>query len=174
MSSDIPDWEAKYWANRQAQKQREQQPQVPGHTPQQRNLPPTREIDAVSILQQRMVANQFSAGAPESGGQNVFLREGGTYYKQVQAENFGHSVSLIKSMGMLTNVSGRAFSYMGEVKGYCIDNLAQVDLAKINENPDRMLALVKVRIPLSGDILVPKSSIIETSYGSAGKQLLRG
>lgn len=172
MSSDIPDWEAKYWANRAAQKQREQRPQVPGHTPLTRE-PPAREIDATTIMQQRLLGGLATNSSTDESAKRVFLREGATYYKQIQGDGFGSAVPLVRSMGGLSNVTGKEFVFMGDYRGYCIDNLNQVDMSKVNENPDRMLSLVRVRAPFVGDILVPRTAIIEVS-GPGGRQLLRG
>lgn len=154
----MEDWEKKFWSLKQQQQHSQyQKPQTSAYP----------EIDITAQLQQR--AMNFNQ--PEREG--VFLREGGQYYRQIQGgDGFGNTMPLVRSMGPLANVYGKQFVVMGDFRGYCIDNLQQVDLSKINEEPERMLVLVRVRAPFAGDMLVPKSAIIESS--NAGKQLLRG
>ncbi|MFA6049901.1 MAG: hypothetical protein WC761_01770 [Candidatus Paceibacterota bacterium] len=164
----MDDWEAKYWAAKQ-QQQTQQRPQQqrpfqgqPGPTGPANNFP---EVDITGRLQQRMMSQQ-----PASA--EVYIREGTQYYRQVQGDGFGAAVPLVRSMGPLANVSGRQFAVMGDMRGYCIDNLQQIDLSKINEQPERMLMLVKVRAPFVGDILVPKTAVIENTSGT--NKLLKG
>lgn len=163
----MDDWESKFWAAKQQQQQTQQRPQQrpfqgqPG--PTGNNFP---EVDITGRLQQRMMSQQ-----PASN--EVYLREGTQYYRQVQGDGFGAAVPLVRSMGPLANVSGKQFAVMGDMRGYCIDNLQQIDLSKINEQPERMLVLVKVRAPFVGDILVEKKSLIQNSINS-GKGILRG
>ena len=79
-------------------------------------------------------------------------------------------------MGELTGVANKEFAIMGEMKAYCVDNLSSIDLSKINEQPQRMMSLVRVRAPFAGDLLVERSAIVNggnnASYG--GKSLLKG
>jgi hypothetical protein len=54
-------------------------------------------------------------------------------------------------MGALNGVNGKEFAIMGEMRAYCVDNLPTIDLSKINQEPGRMLDLVRVRAPFAGD-----------------------
>lgn len=191
MSDDIPDWEAKYWANRQ--KQLDQAKSSAGAQVARHSVPPqpfpqaipqnthqlhghpysnmNREVDAAAMLHQRQFGGAL--GGTESSGKSVLLREGITYYRQVQnPEGFATTMPLIRSMGKLNNVAGKEFAVMGKVRGYCIDNLTVVDASKINENPERLMTLVRVRAPFAGDLLIPESAMIDSSSGS--RQILLG
>lgn len=164
----MDDWENKYWSNRAAQLQQQQQ-QRPQY--QQPTRPPVPEIDVAGMLMQRAMTQQ-----PTSSGA-VYLREGANYYRQIQnSDGFGTTTPLIRSMGELTGVANKEFAIMGEMKAYCVDNLSSIDLSKINEQPQRMMSLVRVRAPFAGDLLVERSAIVNggnnASYG--GKSLLKG
>lgn len=167
------DWETKYWANRaaQLQQQRGMQPQRPQYQ-QQPTRPQIPEVDVASMLMQRAMMQQ-----PQNGGAPIYLREGANYYRQIQNnDGFGTTTPLIKSMGALNGVNGKEFAIMGEMRAYCVDNLSTIDLSKINQEPGRMLDLVRVRAPFAGDLLVERSAIVNggnnISYG--GKTLLKG
>jgi hypothetical protein len=159
------DWESRYWAKRaeQIRQQRYQQPtrtQVP-------------EVDVASVLMQRAMTGQQT----QNGGAPVYLREGTNYYRQIQNnDGFGTTTPLIKSMGPLNGVNGKEFAIMGEIRAYCVDNLSTIDLSKINQEPERMLDLVRVRAPFVGDLLVERTAIVNDgnnrTYG--GKTLLKG
>lgn len=153
------DWEIKYWANRAAQMQ-QQRPQTPQY----------RDVDVASALMQRtMLAQQPSGNA-------AYLREGANYYRQIQNnDGWGTTTPLIKSMGTLNGVNGKEFAIMGEIQGYCVDNLSTIDLSKINEEPQRMLQLIRVRAPFVGDILVERSAIVNShNVGVGGRTILKG
>jgi len=160
------DWEAKYWANRAAQLQ-QQRPQY-----QQPTRPQVPEIDVAGMLMQRAMMGQ----QPMMGTSAVYLREGVNYYRQIQNnDGFGTTTALIKSMGPLNGVNGKEFTIMGELRAYCVDNLSTIDLSKINEEPQRMLDLVRVRAPFVGDLLVERSAIINNSNVSyGGRAILKG
>lgn len=163
----MEDWESKYWANRAAQLQ--QQPQRPQY--QQPKRPQVPEVDVAGMLMQRAMMQQ-----PTSGGA-VYLREGANYYRQIQNnDGFGTTTPLIKSMGALNGVANKEFAIMGEMRAYCVDNLPTIDLSKINEEPQRMMNLVRVRAPFAGDLLVERSAIINGNTGimHGGKSLLKG
>jgi hypothetical protein len=165
----MDDWEAKYWANRAAQIQ--QQPQRPQYH-QQPTRPQMPEVDVAGMLMQRAMMQQ-----PTSPGA-VYLREGANYYRQIQnPDGWGTTTTLIRSMGALSGVANKEFAIMGEMRAYCVDDLPSIDLSKINEQPQRMKDLVRVRAPFAGDLLVERSAIVNgggnnTSYG--GKSLLKG
>jgi len=164
----MDDWEAKYWANRAAQIQ--QQPQRPQYH-QQPTRPQMPEVDVAGMLMQRAMMQQ-----PTSSGA-VYLREGANYYRQIQnPDGWGTTTTLIRSMGALSGVANKEFAIMGEMRAYCVDDLPSIDLSKINEQPQRMKDLVRVRAPFAGDLLVERSAIVNggnnTSYG--GKSLLKG
>jgi hypothetical protein len=158
----MDDWESKYWANRAAQLQQQKvqqplRPQVP-------------EVDVASMLMQRVM----NAQQPMMGTTAVYLREGVNYYRQIQNnDGFGTTTPLIKSMGPLNGVNGKEFAIMGELRAYCVDNLSTIDLSKINEQPQRMLDLVRVRAPFVGDLLVERSAIIN-NVGNGGRGILKG
>ena len=158
---------AKYWANRATQVQQNQRPaQQSPHRPNQTG----REIDATNMIQQRAMMNAIQPDAGNS--QTVYLREGAKYYRQIQNESgFGTTTPLIRSMGPLANVAAKEFSIMGEIKGYCVDDLPRIDLSKMNEEPARMLTLVRVRAPFAGDILIEEKNIIRNA---SGRNILRG
>lgn len=154
------DWEKKYWANRAAQIRQ-----------QAYSKPSTPEVDVAGMLMQRAMAQQPVSDI------TVYLREGANYYRQIQnPDGWGTTTTLIRSMGPLTGVANKEFAIMGEMRAYCVDNLSTIDLSKINEEPQRMLNLVRVRAPFAGDLLVEQSAIINggnnITYG--GKTLLKG
>ena len=163
----MEDWESKYWANRAAQLQ--QQPQRPQYQQPTRSQVP--EVDVAGMLMQRAMMQQ-----PTSGGA-VYLREGANYYRQIQNnDGWGTTTPLIKSMGALNGVANKEFAIMGEMRAYCVDNLPTIDLSKINEEPQRMMNLVRVRAPFAGDLLVERSAIVNGNNGimHGGKSLLKG
>jgi len=162
----MEDWERKYW------EQKAQQTQTRPAAPLIPQRPHNSEVDASQIMMQRMMGQHMQPDS--SGGNLVYLREGVNYYRQIpNPDGFGTTMPLIRSMGPLTQVTGKQFEVRGEIRGYCIDNLPHVDLSKVNEQPERMLVLVKVKAPFVGDILVPKAAVIEGAH-SGGQQLLRG
>jgi len=159
---------AKYWANRAAQVQQNQRPAQ--QSPHSRPNPMGREIDATNMIQQRAMMNAIQ---PDTGNsQIVYLREGAKYYRQIQNESgFGTTTPLIRSMGPLANVGAKEFSIKGEIKGYCVDDLPRIDLSKMNEEPARMLTLIRVSAPFAGDILIEEKNIIRHN---SGRNILRG
>jgi len=162
---------AKYWAQRAAQVQQNKQPaQQNQHN---RANPLNREIDATNMIQQR--AMMGAAMQQPTNSQVVYLREGAKYYRQVQNESgFGTTTPLIRSMGPLSNVGAKEFSVIGEIKGYCVDDLPRIDLSKINEEPARMITLVRVRAPFAGDILIEERNIIRSNSANSGRAVLKG
>lgn len=169
---DIPDWEKKYWANREAQlaQKKAQAPQL-NLSPAQNNYP---EMDPVRFMQQKMMDGMMgmSNQGPTKG---VYLREGAEYYAHIKGSSgFGSTVPLVRSMGKLSGVMGREFAVISEsVRGYRIDGLQMVDLGKANESPERYGTYVQVRAPFIGDILVERNAVIEIQQ-NGGRQLLRG
>lgn len=159
---------AKYWANRAAQiGQQNQRP-----APQAPHNPMGREIDATNIMQQRAMMGAVMNQQQSSNSQVVYLREGAKYYRQIQNESgFGTTTPLIRSMGPLSNVGAKEFSVKGEIKGYCVDDLPRIDLSKMNEEPARMITLIRVSAPFAGDILIEEKNIIRSN---AGRSVLRG
>lgn len=191
--TDVPDWEKKYWANRLQQKavghqQTSQQPHYePLHVTQARTRgqDPNQlirslgvQIDGLSnlddprVMASREASGQFSARDNIPGAKVVMLREGARYFRQVQSEAYGVSIPLLRSMGQITNVSGREFELRGPSRGYVIDGLNVIDAGKMNESPERFVSLIKVRAPFIGDIFVESSAVIE-SFGNQ-RTLLRG
>jgi hypothetical protein len=159
---NLPDWEKKFWANKERQQQT-QKPQVPGG----------REIDAGALLGQRMMTNQ-ALGSNSGGSSAVMLREGMPYYKLIpNPEGFGTVTPLVRHMGPLSQVAGKEFVVLNEVRGYLIDNSPVVDLSKINNAPERFLNLVRVRAPFIGDILVAKEAVVYSASGIS-RGILRG
>lgn len=179
---DIPEWEKKYWANREAQLAQKKATAPASQAgprfapvPQMNNYP---EIDPIRAMQQKM-ANDMMYGPSNGGGstgqRSVFLREGADYYAHLKGSSgFGSTIPLIRGLGKLSGVMGKEFVIISEsVRCYKIDGLPVVDLGKANEQPERYGTYVQVRAPFIGDILVEKNAIIETQYNS-GRQLLRG
>lgn len=168
--ADVPDWEKKYWEKRAQQAPHQQRP-VPPAPPAVRDV----EINAADIMSQRAMAGMTVAPRHGQHPGVVYLREGATYYRQIHnPDGFGTTMPLVRSMGPLAQVGGKTFDIKGDMRAYCIDNLPSVDLSRVNENPERMLVLVRVSAPFVGDILVPRAAIIETSPTQGSKQLLRG
>lgn len=159
---------AKYWANRATQMgQQNQRP-----TQQAPHNHMGREIDATNIMQQRAMMGAVMNQQQSSNSQIVYLREGAKYYRQIQNESgFGTTTPLIRSMGPLSNVGAKEFSVKGEIKGYCVDDLPRIDLSKMNEEPARMLTLIRVSAPFAGDILIEEKNIIRSN---AGRTVLKG
>lgn len=155
------DWEIKYWANRAAQMQ-QQRPQP--------TRPQVPEVDVAGMLMQRAMMGQ------QPSGHSIYLREGANYYRQIQNnDGFGTTTPLIRSMGQLNGVNGKEFAIMGELRAYCVDHLSTIDLSKINEEPQRMKNLVRVRAPFVGDILVERSAIINShNVGDGSRTILKG
>lgn len=157
----MPDWEKQYWNNREKVQQ----------TP--RAQPGGREIDAGALLGQRMMTNQ-ALGSNSGGSSAVMLREGMPYYKLIpNPDGFGTVTPLVRHMGPLSQVAGKEFVVLNEVRGYLIDNSPVVDLSKINNTPERFLNLVRVRAPFIGDILVAKEAVVYSASGIS-RGILRG
>jgi hypothetical protein len=186
--SDIPDWEVKYWAMRQQQlaQQKQNTKVYPISSVNSRQEPIQwsqadqvsigaggyLEIDPVAMLQRKMM-NDF-IGSHASTHKAVFLREGAEYYRNIQgADGFGNVVPLVRSMGQLTGVVGKEFVVQGETRGFLIDGLTQVDLAKVNECSDRFGRYVIVSTPFVGRILVQRNAIIEIQQQSQ-RSILKG
>lgn len=192
--TDVPDWEKKYWANRLQQKtsgQHQQMSQQPHYEPLHVTQARTRgqdpnqlmrslgvQIDGFSnmddprVAASRELTGQLSARDQVPGGKVVMLREGARYFRQVQSEAYGVSIPLLRSMGQITNVTGREFELRGPSRGYVIDGLNVIDAGKMNESPERFVSLIKVRAPFVGDIFVESSAVIESFNGQ--RSILRG
>jgi hypothetical protein len=190
--SDIPDWEAKYWANRLQQKAtgNNQISQPNHHEPLHVTQAKQRGEDPNSFLRNypqftgasnmndprvaasRELSGQLSARDVQNNVKVVMLREGATYYRQVQSEGYGTTIPLLRGMGKLNNISGKEFELRGPSRGYVVDGLPVIDAGKMNENPERFVNLVKVRTNFIGDIFVDSSALIEHFGGQ--KTILRG
>jgi hypothetical protein len=193
--TDVPDWEKKYWANRLQQKtsgqHQQQMPQQPhyeplhvtqarlkGQDPNQLMRSLGVQIDGFSnmddprVMASREITGQLSARDQVTGAKVVMLREGARYFRQVQSEAYGVSIPLLRSMGQITNATGREFELRGPSRGYIIDGLNVIDAGKMNESPERFVSLMKVRAPFIGDIFVESSAVIESFNG--GRTILRG
>lgn len=174
---DVPDWEAKYWANREKQLASQKST---GNTSLSPRMPSPAipqgypEIDPVQMMQQRMMQGMMHHGQSSSGSRSAYLREGDEYFRHIQGgDGFGNVIPLVRSMGRLNGMTGREFAILGETRGILVDGMQMVDMSKVNENPDRIRMYVRVRAPFVGDILVDKNTVIETQQNS-GKQILRG
>lgn len=190
--ADIPDWEAKYWANRLQQKvsgnvQNSQQNHYePLHVTQAkqrgedpnsflRNYPQfagSSNMNDPRVLASRELSGQLSAHDAPNNVKVVMLREGATYYRQVQSEGYGTTIPLLRAMGRINNVAGKEFELRGPSRGYIVDGLPVIDAGKMNENPERFVNLVKVRTNFIGDIFVDSAAIIESFNGQ--RTILRG
>lgn len=174
-NKNIPDWEKAYWK----QKQQGVNPLAGGDTYQPPQ--PTRggngEIDITSMLQQRAMSGQFQqnmnphATAVES--KVCHIREGVTFYRAV-SNSFGTTVPLVVSVGVVSGVIGKQFENKGFVKCFVVDsNSGAIDLAKMNENSDKYITLVKVSAPFVGEILVAESAIMKLMGTTSGQTILR-
>ena len=172
------DWEAKYWANRAAQIANN--PSPPTNSPLRSSPPPSRdrEIDAGEIFSQNRMMQQTHSGR-NGGAVSVFLREGFDYYRLVpNPAGFGTTVPLIRHVGKISQVQGKEFVMRQEVRGWCIDaSSPAIDLAKMNEQPERMLSLVEVEAPFVGTLLVPREALVEIRSPHnvhGGREVLKG
>jgi hypothetical protein len=152
---NLPDWERQFWANKERQQaQQPVRPQTGG-----------REIDAGALMAQRVMTNQ-ALGSNSGGSSAVMLREGMPYYKLIpNPEGFGTTTPLIRHMGPLSQVAGKEFVVMNELRAYLVDNSPVVDLSKISSSPDKFLTLIRVRAPFVGDILVAKEAVVFSTSG---------
>lgn len=156
---DVPDWEAKYWANREQQLASQKKSLGQPTNQATRGYP---EIDPMKMMQQRMMQGHLPGQTPSSN-RSVMLREGAEYFRHLKGgDGFGNVIPLVRSMGQLNGVAGREFAHMGETRGILVDGMNMVDMSKINEEPDRISTYVRVRAPFVGDILVKSGTIIET------------
>lgn len=146
---------------------------LPGHIPGGNG-----ELDAGAMLMQRMMARGVHPGAmnpmggmnqmPQQGGgnqaQEVMLREGFEYYKEVSA-GFGSPASLVKKAGIISNVAGKQF-LMKRTKD-CIE--VTNEAIDLNNPPmDKHRRLVEVEAMWIGKILVPEQAIIHTGRTNMG------
>lgn len=177
MSDDIPDWEAKYWANRQQQLNQQKQNSQVQQTPtyQTPGLHPSQgypDIDPMAMVQRRMFDGFINGQSANQ--RSVFLREGAEYYRNLQGgDGFGNTIPLVRSMGKLSGVAGKEFVVEGETRGILIDGLSQVDFSKINEESERFGMYVVVKAPFAGKILVRQNAIIEIK-GTSRSGILKG
>lgn len=184
MSDDIPDWEKKYWAQKQQQKQSNAYTRMPPTNPnelphfepahvaadRQRATQPTdgwRDIDPLTAMYTNVDGMASRGMGPQV--QTVLLRPGTKYYKAVQADSFGTTMPLVRNCGVYSENVQREFEMRQECRCYCIDNLEAVDLS--NPDPQRMIELVELRAPFVGTILVEKRAILAPA---GGPQLLKG
>lgn len=152
---NLPDWEQQFWANKERLQQ--QKPQAPAGG--------SREIDAGALMAQRVMTNQ-ALGSNSGGSAPVMLREGMPYYKLIpNPDGFGTTTPLIRHMGPLSQVAGKEFVVLNELRAYLIDNSPVVDLSKISSSPDKFLTLIRVRAPFVGDILVAKEAVVFSTSG---------
>jgi len=196
MSNDIPEWEKKYWADKQ-QQQQGGQPGHPSqerphfepvhvtqdrernaHNPQHNPHAPTgqwQDVDAMSMMRNNqqggMAIPGMSPPPASEGTPMVMLREGAKFYRAVQAEKWGHTQMMVRSGGEVQGVAGREFQLKGESQCYCIDSLPVVNLSQVY--PQLMINLVEVSAPFMGTILVERSAVVPVTH-NAGPQLLRG
>ena len=144
------------------------------------------EIDAGAMLMQRMMARGMHPGMNPMGGMNpmpqgaapqqqqVSLREGFEYYKEVSA-GFGSPASLVKKAGVISNVAGKQF-LLKRVKD-CIE--VTNEAVDLNNPPmDKHRRLVEVEAMWIGKILVPEEAVVKIGHQnmphnpSGGKQML--
>lgn len=177
----MDDWERKYWEKKQQQIQQGQQrprnPQdlphfEPAHVTQDRQRAHNagngwKEIDPLTSMYTNMDGMTSRGMGPQS--KMVMVREGTLVYKAVQADGFGTTMPMVRSMGPAVGMVGKEFEMRGVTHCYLIDNLEVVDLSDIN--PQKMLHLVEVRAPFVGTLLVEKSAII-VPRGQGGPQVL--
>jgi len=151
---NLPDWEKQFWANKERQLAQKQS--VPQNG---------REIDAGALMSQRAMTNQ-ALGSNSGGSAAVMLREGMPYYKLIpNPDGFGTTTPLIRHMGPLSQVAGKEFVVMNEIRAYLVDNSPVVDLSKISSSPEKFLNLIRVRAPFAGDILVAKEAVVFSTSG---------
>ncbi len=196
-NDDMPDWEKKYWAQKQKQMQQKQNNpnsnpdaftrQPPGNPEDLPHFDPNdlykqmadqstqgqpgqdgwKDIDPMTA----MFANQDALAARGTGPQTqpVMIKEGAVHYRPVDAQNFGTTMPLAKNCGPITNVNGKEFEMKGETNVYVIDGMNVVDME--NLDPSRTKKLVEVSAPFMGKFLVEKSAIVGIS-GGGGPQVL--
>lgn len=176
------DWEKEYWAKR-AQGQDLSKPSTMRSGPNfgmKPNGPLPRngqDYDITDALQSRVAQKAAEQMSGAGGGRTADLVEGMPYYTNLKAQAFGHTIPLFKTAGVIGGPTSRGVTVKGEVKGYLIDNLQSVDMAKINEEPERMVVLVEINVPYLGTFLVKKEAVINRSGSGMlanGRQVLKG
>ena len=177
MTKKIPDWEQKYWQQRQDGKPNPAtQPIVPGapdfSRPLNGPLPTQGEWDISDKLRNRVLQKAATQG---SGGGPADLVEGFPYYTRLQTDSFGHTIALFKTAGVINGPTSRGVQVKGEVSGYLIDGMNNVDMSKIKEQ-SQPVALVEVSVPFLGTFLVSKEAVINRGSGPMGdgRKLLKG
>lgn len=190
-NKDIPEWEKKYWATRQAQAQGQPVQQQVHHQPSVN--PGGGELDLTQMLAQRIMNQQGPTGIgfgapmhhpPTQAGNPVhqrvcFLKEGTHAYRMVSSD-FGTEIPLVIASGPITGITGRQFENKGKKRCYLVDSHsgmvgASIDLSKMNESPEKFITLVQVSAPLLGSVLVPEHSVIAFSTPEQNKNtLLKG
>jgi hypothetical protein len=177
----IPGWHQKY-----LQKRQKGMPANPGTSSpapdfsRKLNGPmPTQsgEGDISHLLATRV--QQKAAELASGGGSNGYtadLVEGFPYYTKLQAEPFGHVVSLFRTAGTISGPTARGVQVKGEINGYLIDGINAVDMSKIKDRNDLQVALVEVSVPFMGTFLVPKEAVVKKGSGPTGdgRKLLKG
>jgi hypothetical protein len=136
-------------------------------------LPTQGEWDISDKLRTRVLQKAASQGS--GGGNPADLVEGFPYYTRLQTDAFGHTVALFKKAGLINGPTSRGVQVKGEVSGYLIDGMNNVDMSKIKENSEPV-ALVEVSVPFLGTFLVPKEAVVNRGSGPMGdgRKLLKG
>lgn len=174
-NKNIPDWEKKYWQ----QKQQGVSPLAGRAEPHVQHQMPAQnsgEVDITALLQQRAMAGQLqqamNPGANSVSSKVCHLREGATYYRAV-SNSYGTTVPLVVSSGTVAGVAGKQFENCGVVRCFVVEqNSGAIDLSKMNEHSDKFKTLVKVSAPFVGDILVAESAIVRLAGTTSGQRTL--
>lgn len=167
----MDDWEKKYWDIRSKGanplSSHAQVTSNPTSIPRDLN----GEIDATSILAARIAANSNGAtgipGMTQPGGsQSCFLKEGHSYYVQINTQGFGTSTPLVKQVGTLQNTTGKSFVVSTKLNAYIVDEMQNsIDLSRLSENPQKMKLLVTVKTAFE-TFLVEEAAIVYPNNNS--------
>ena len=177
--TDIPDWEKQYWQQKIQQKQQgTKNPQdlphfEPAHVTQDKHRATGpngqwQDVDPMTAMYTNAQGMSSRGMGPQV--QTVYLREGATVYRAVQAESFGSTVPLVRNCGPTQGVGGKEFEMRGACSCYVIDSLEVIDMGNLDSK--RSVQLVELRAPWIGTVLVEKNSILSSQ--SAGLQVLKG
>lgn len=168
-----------YWAKRA----KELPHHEPAHVTQARNMPQqllqrqqqmnahSKDLDVSNLLQQKMLSAQ-------TGGQAVSLRDGFPFYKAIDSQGFGHTVTLAKKAGTTGGPTAKSVFLKNERKCLVVDDIQSIDFSKINEASPNIITLVEITVPYIGGFLVQKEAIVSnnvnlTSPGNS-RQILKG
>lgn len=129
--------------------------------------------DITGMLHQRLQAQAVQGQM--GGGAVADLQEGLPYYTAVE-NSFGGTAPLIRTAGIIKGATARGVQVKREVRGYIIDGMVSVDMARLKERPDLMVTLVEVAVPFMGSFLVPKEAVVRRDAGPMGdgRKLLKG